>query len=233
VNVNRLVLWDIDLTLISAAALGASWYGEALRRYAGTQLVHLPSFAGRTERAITTELLTAHGLDTGNGSVERFFAELEAVAAEQGDQLAEHGRALPGAEAALKALTERTEVAQTVATGNLPTIARQKLAAFGLDDYLDFEIGGYGTLTERREDLVAAAIAAAGRKHSTVFAPRNVVVIGDTPADVAGALAHDVTAVAVATGHYDVEQLRAAGAHVVLPDLADTGAVLSAVLGEN
>ncbi|SHF36069.1 HAD family hydrolase [Streptoalloteichus hindustanus] len=228
---HRLVLWDIDLTLVDSARQGVAWYTAALRRLTGLELRHAPTFAGRTERAITTELFTTHGLATGNGLVEAFFAELVAVAAEQADLLAERGRALPGAGSALSTLAALPGVVQSVVTGNLPAIARQKLRTFGLDEHIDFSIGGYGDLSEDRRDLVAAAITAASAERETPYAGAAVVVVGDTPDDVVGALRNNAVAVGVATGRSTADELDAAGAHVVLPDLTDTDAVLDAVFG--
>ncbi|MEV8440908.1 haloacid dehalogenase-like hydrolase [Actinosynnema sp. NPDC051121] len=223
---NTLVLWDIDLTLIDARGLGHDWYRTALRAVAGLDLVHVPSFPGRTERAITRDLLTAHDLEPTEELVARLHAELIDVATRERDLLPTRGRALPGAMAALKALAERADVVQSLVTGNLVEIARYKLAAFGLDEHLDFDIGGYGSVSEHRPELVLEAVRLATAKHTREFRP---VVIGDTPLDVDAALRHGAVAVGVATGRSSVAELRDAGAHVVLDDLSDTAAVLAAV----
>ena len=120
---------------------------------------------------------------------------------------------------------------QSLVTGNLPEISRHKLAAFDLLEHLDLEIGGYGTLSVHRPDLVPHAVALAAAKHGTPFGADAVVVIGDTPNDVKAALDNGALAIAVATGLYTAEELQAAGAHTVLPDLTDINAVRAAVLG--
>lgn len=224
---NTLVLWDIDLTLIDARGLGHEWYRTAFRATSGLDLVHVPSFPGRTERAITRELLTAHDLEPTEELVARLHAELIDVATRERDLLPARGHALPGALAALKALAAREDVVQSLVTGNLVEIARHKLAAFGLDEHLDFEIGGYGSVSEHRPALVSEAVRLATAKHAREF---RSVVIGDTPHDVDAALHHDAVAIGVATGRSSVAELREAGAHVVLDDLSDTAAVLAAVL---
>jgi phosphoglycolate phosphatase-like HAD superfamily hydrolase len=226
--VNTLVLWDIDLTLIDARGLGHDWYRTALRAAAGLDLVHVPSFPGRTERAITRELLTAHDLEPTEELVARLHAELIDVATRERDLLPARGRALPGALTALEALAAREDVVQSLVTGNLVEIARFKLAAFGLDEHVDFELGGYGSVSEHRPELVLEAVRLASAKHAREF---RCVVIGDTPHDVDAALHHGAVAIGVATGRSDVAELREAGAHVVLTDLTDTAAVLAAVLG--
>lgn len=218
------MLWDIDLTLVDLRGVGRDWYRQVLRAVSAVELVRMPDFAGRTERAIATDLLALHGLAATDEVLDRMHAELVATAVRERHLWAERGRALPGADAALAALAARADVVQTLVTGNLPEIARHKLAVFGLDRHLDFEIGGYGALSAHRPDLVAAAVAAATAKHGGPFAPAAVVVVGDTPHDVAAALEHGAVAVAVATGRTPAAELRAAGAHTVLTDLSDTEA---------
>jgi len=222
------VLWDIDLTLVDYTGLGRRWYAEALTSAAGVPMRHLPEFPGRTERSLAREFLAAHDVPHGDEQVERFFDSLTAIASRARPSLPTLGRALPGAPEILAALAAEPDVVQSLVTGNLPTLADYKLAAFGLDRYVDFEIGGYGSLSEHRHDLVAAAIEAASAKHGVTF--RSVVVIGDTPHDVAAGLHHGTTTVGVATGRHTLAQLTESGAHLALPDLADTPAVLEALL---
>ena len=227
----RLVLWDIDHTLVDFTGLGATWYAAALAATTGAELTTQPVFGGRTERAITTDLLVSHGIEPTEEAIQALWLALIAESERAVEHLPTTGRALPGAAAALTAFAGAGDVVQTLVTGNLPEISRHKLAAFALDVHLDLEIGGYGTLSAHRPDLVPHAIAQAAAKHGTPFAPEAVVVIGDTPSDVEAALHHGATSVAVATGQYSAGELRAAGAHTVLPDLSDTEAVRIAVLG--
>jgi phosphoglycolate phosphatase len=228
--VDTLVLWDIDLTLVDYTGLGRKWYGEVLATVVGKELAHLPTFPGRTERSLAKELLKAHGERHDDEDVARVFAALEAVALAQRPSLPSLGRALTGAAEILDALAGRDDVVQSLVTGNLPSLADIKLAAFDLDRHVDFEIGGYGSLSEHRHDLVEAAMAQASAKHGVAFAPSSVVVIGDTPMDVAAGRHHGTVTVGVATGRHSVDQLAESGADVVLPDLADTAAVLAALL---
>ncbi|MCK2242572.1 MULTISPECIES: haloacid dehalogenase-like hydrolase [unclassified Crossiella] len=227
---HTLVLWDIDLTLVDLRGTGADWYGTVLRRLAGQAIRHVPSMQGRTERAITTELLNRHGIPDTEDEVRRVFAALVDVVAEDREVLHERGSALPGAAAVLRALADTPGVVQSLVTGNLPEVARFKLDAFGLDEHVDFEVGGYGHESVERHPLVSTAVTLAGRKYGVAFPAERVVVVGDTPHDVAAALHHGATAVGVATGRCDAAELRAAGAHVVLPDLVDTAGVLAALV---
>ncbi|MDI5974813.1 HAD family hydrolase [Amycolatopsis magusensis] len=225
---HRLVLWDIDLTLVDLRGLGGRWYTDALLAVTGTPLRELPSFPGRTERAITTEILTAHGIEPTDELIQRMWRELVRLSERGRATLAEFGHALPGAALALSTLAGQG-VVQSLVTGNLPEIALHKLAAFDLHDHLDLEIGGYGTLSAHRPDLVAHAIERASEKHGRAFAPEVVAVVGDTPHDVTAALAHGAIAVGVATGRHSAEELADSGAHTVLTDLSDTQAVIRAL----
>ncbi len=222
------MLWDIDLTLVDYSGIGRRWYADALAEVAGVPLAHLPSFPGRTERSLAREFLTAHGFEHSDERVERFFAALTALAEQDRESLPRLGRALTGARESLAELASREHVVQSLVTGNLPVLANYKLEAFDLHHHIDFEIGGYGSLSEHRHDLVEAAVTQATAKHAATF--DSVVVIGDTPHDVAAGLHHGATTVGVATGRYTVDELTESGAHVTLADLSDTQAVAKALL---
>ncbi len=228
---HRLVLWDIDQTLVDLRGLGAGWYTAALAEVAGIELRALPHFGGRTERAISTDILMSHDIEPTEENVRRLWLALIAASERGAATLTEDGRALPGAKEALTDFAAQGGIVQSLVTGNLPEISVHKLTAFGLHEYLDFEIGGYGSLSAHRPDLVPAAVGRASVKHGTEFDPASVVIIGDTPNDVEAALDHGAVAVAVATGQYSAGELADAGAHTVLPDLENLAAVRSAVLG--
>jgi phosphoglycolate phosphatase len=225
----RLVLWDIDLTLVDYSGLGREWYATALANTLGLTLSTLPAFPGRTERAITLELLTSHGRTGTEDEIQQMFAELVALARQRRDSLGSRGRALPGAVDVLRALGERDSVVQSLVTGNLAEVADVKLAPFGMDSHLDLTIGGYGSLSAQRSDLVSDAMRLAGEKHGE-FKPSSVIVIGDTPHDVTAALHHGAVAVGVATGRHAEDELHAAGAHIVFRDLSDVNQVVSTIL---
>ena len=122
-------------------------------------------------------------------------------------------------------------VVQSVLTGNVRQIAEVKLGAAGLTGHLDLSIGAYGELHEDRAELVHLARRNAARRYGTDFAGEQTVLVGDTTLDVAAALATGARVVGVATGGTTADELVAAGADAVLPDLADTAATLAAILG--
>lgn len=224
-----LVLWDIDRTLLYLPRVGGSWFLQALADITG----HTPapsaalSFAGRTDRWIARQLLLEVGVEPSEDMITRLYDAATTHASADRQRIAEHGVVLPGVSEVLGELAGRPDVVQTLVTGNLKPIAGFKVEAFGLDKYLDLEIGSYGGTSEDRAVLVAEAITGAGRRYGEQF---RVVVVGDTPHDVQGALAQQARAVGVATGGFDADALHASGAHAVLPDLADTAHALATIL---
>jgi phosphoglycolate phosphatase-like HAD superfamily hydrolase len=235
-----LVLWDIDYTLVNARGVGSELYTRVFTSRYGRPLPQPGSMAGRTDRAIAREVLVLAGLDGHDGAdgldqeLQLFQAALNDTAPEFAARARQVVTALPGAGAALAglaALAPGQEPVQSLLTGNIRPMAEIKLAAAGLTRHLDLEVGSYGDQHEIRAELVAPARAAAAAAYGQDFGGTATVLIGDTPLDVAAALATGARAVGVATGHFSTADLAAAGAHAVLPDLTGTAAVVSAILG--
>jgi phosphoglycolate phosphatase len=231
-----LVLWDVDYTLIAVDGAGPQLYRLALAELYGLELpARLQSMAGRTDSAIALEVLRLAGLPDPETEVSRFQAVLASRAPEVHDIVRERGRILPGAAQALAALAALARdgdgpVIQSLLTGNIPALARVKLAALGLTSHLDLTIGAYGDLSSIRADLVPVARRNASVRYGGDFAGRGTVLVGDTPSDIEAAAAHGARAVGVATGRFTERQLAGAGADAVLPDLTDTGAVIKAII---
>ena len=214
-----LILWDIDHTLLSIAGFGREVYARAFAQITGRPLVHLADMAGRTEQSIITETLALNGVEVSISFADYYAALGEAARLLQ-DQMLELGHVLVGAREALAAFAADGAV-QTLVTGNIPSIAATKLEAFGLSEFVDLEVGGYGDESGDRAVLVRSAVERAEGKYGYGFTAEHAVVIGDTPHDVRGALDNGALAVAVATGTSSAEALAAAGADLVLADLRD------------
>jgi phosphoglycolate phosphatase len=118
-------------------------------------------------------------------------------------------------------------------TGNIRPLAEVKLHPLGLTEHLDLDAGAYGDAHEVRAELVHLARSNAARQYGGDFGGQATVLVGDTPLDVAAALATGARAVGVATGGFSGPELAASGAHAVLPDLSATDQVLAAVLGQH
>ncbi|WSQ06390.1 haloacid dehalogenase-like hydrolase [Streptomyces sp. NBC_01231] len=211
----KLVLWDIDHTLIDTRGVGRELSAAAFEETLGQPMRQQAKIDGITEPVIFRETARLHGLATDRADFDRFARALADGHLRRAADLRERGHALPGAAAALDAL-DTAGVRQTVVSGNVRPVAETKLAVFGLDKHVLWEAGAYGEDRDVRADLVRLALRRAG---STAAA---AVLIGDTPADIEGAHANGVQVIAVASGRSDESALRDAGADTVLPDLRDT-----------
>ncbi|MBV9011381.1 MAG: haloacid dehalogenase-like hydrolase [Pseudonocardiales bacterium] len=223
-----LILWDIDRTLVTTGEVSREIYARAFEEIVGQPLRELADMAGRTEQAILVDTLSLHGVTNPESSFDDFYAALAVAADKLRERMRVVGNRLPGAEKALAALA-KPNVVQTVVTGNIKPIAVTKLEVFHLSGYIDFEVGGYGSDSDTRPPLILQAWQRAQHKYGQVFAADRVAVIGDTPLDVAAAREVGVRAIGVATGSSGIEDLMAAQADTVLPDLTDTEAVIRAL----
>jgi phosphoglycolate phosphatase len=216
-----LVLWDIDGTLVDSAGHGRFAFEEAFRAVLGG-VPEWVDFAGRTDHQIALAML--------NGSTEHLPAVLEQLAAKLADRrdaIAAEGHVYPGVRETLSALHGTDGVVQSLLTGNLEANAAVKVGAFGLERWLDFEAGAYGSDPhERRSDLVAVARERAAARYGE---PTGAVLVGDTPLDVLAAREAGARAVAVATGFADLDALRASEPDALLEDLSDTEAAIRAI----
>jgi phosphoglycolate phosphatase len=226
-----LVLWDVDYTLLTAGGLGNSLYEAVFKDLFGRDLTAIAPKAGRTDRAILLDTLALAGVDSPAAYVDDFMVLLGRRAAAMDGSARAYVHALPGAADALLALAA-AGARQSVLTGNVRPLAAVKLAAAGLGEHLDLDVGAYGDVHEVRAELVTVARRAARAAFGTDFGGRSTVLIGDTPLDVAAALDPGARAVGVATGSFGPAELAAAGAHAVLPDLTDTSLVVAAVTGQ-
>ncbi len=225
-----LVLWDIDGTLVDSAKLGRDAFLVAFERVAGAPPARLVPFAGRTDLEIAADLLEQSGIPAEDEVIAAFEGALAQAMAELADELRRRGRAYPGARESLARLGREPGIVQGLLTGNIPANARVKLGAVGLDDLVDFDIGGYGSDHRTRSELVAIACARAEKKLGMPVPRERAVLVGDTPLDVAAAHAGGARAIGVATGRFSVQELEESGAETVLPDLRDAERLVSAVL---
>jgi phosphoglycolate phosphatase len=217
-------MWDIDRTLLNGGGVAGQAWKAAFTDVTGVAWRDTPIFGGRTDLDICIEVFATHGVTTCTPEVffERYVAEVLTLT----HLFTELGTVLPGVREVLARLGDRDDIVQTLVTGNVPQVAAAKVAAFGLADAFDAEIGGYGTEDSVRATLVRRCRERAEAKYGEIF---TTVVIGDTANDVAAALANDARAIGVATGGTTMADLTLAGAHVVLPDLADVDATIAAI----
>lgn len=226
------MLWDVDFTLVVGHGVGMRLYEQVFRDMFGRELTEVPPMGGRTDRAIIMHTLSLAGISDPGSHVDAFIARMAAGAPALARLAVQQVEALPGAGEALAALAQHgsRRCVQSVLTGNIRAMAEIKLGAVGLTKHLDMDIGGYGDHHEVRAELVHQARDNAARGYGESFAGEATVLVGDTPLDVAAAIATGARAVGVATGGSGFGSLVDAGAHAVLPDLSDTAAVTAAIL---
>ena len=210
-------------------------YAEAFGAIAGRPLIQLPQTAGRSESEIFFDALALNGADVSAGGkaerlLEPFSTELAAALEARRDHLVLQGQSLPGAAEAVAAVAKLDGVVQTVLTGSSKPGAMLKLHAFGLDSYVDFDIGGYGSEAYPKGTLLRVARQRAAEKHGVPFGEDVTVYVADSPRDVDAARIGGAKSLAVASGRASAAELRDAGADAVLPDLTDT-AGLTALIG--
>jgi phosphoglycolate phosphatase len=227
---HKLVLWDIDGTLLYSGGVA----GEAMRA-AMTRVYGRPSdnerrsYAGKTDQQIILETFPERSPEELLSRLDEFTAAYLDILSAWEDAFRTRGRVLEGAIEILQQLRARG-VVQSLLTGNLAPVARLKLRMMSLIEFFDFEIGAYGSDSPRRTDLPLIAAERAAQRYGHVFAGPDIVIVGDTPNDIACARAVGARAVAVATGPFGVDELRLHAPDAVLPDLTDTGAALTAIL---
>jgi phosphoglycolate phosphatase len=220
----KLVMWDIDYTLLHGGGLASRAWKAAFVEVTGVPWQQFPVFGGRTDLDLCGETFTMHGV-TGC-TPERFFARYVEMVQARRHEFAEQGALMPGVREVLDRLGRDRDVVQTLVTGNVPQVAAAKVAAFDLAGAFDADVGGYGTDDHVRATLVRRSLERAEAKYGHRFRP---VVIGDTAYDMTAALANGAVAVGVATGGTSMADLVLAGAHAVLPDLSDVDAAIRVI----
>lgn len=229
---NRLVLWNIDHTLVDVGRVTREAYADAFQRTTGRPLVRLAPTPGRTESEIIFETLAFNDIVTTDDHLPAFMPALARAFEARRADLKAHGRVLPGAREAVNALARISGTVQSVLTGSIQPSAVLKLTELGLADRLDLEVGGYETGVYSKAALLELARTRAGEKYRVRFTESSTVYIADSPRDVQAAHIAGSPIIAVATGSATEAELRSAGAEVVLPTLADTDALLRAVASQ-
>jgi phosphoglycolate phosphatase-like HAD superfamily hydrolase len=221
----RLLLFDIDGTLVWGGPAKDAFHAAMLETFGTAGDIENFSFAGRTDPQIARGLLAGTGMS--DEDIERGFPVLwDLYLSDLEARLPDHPvEILPGVPALLDALQAENGIAMGLLTGNIVQGARLKLGSAGLLDH--FEMGSYGSDHEERDELPAIALSRARQTWGVDFDPREVVVVGDTPRDVACGQREGLRTLAVATGTYDAEALKAAGADQVVEDFRDTDAMVS------
>lgn len=232
--IRRLLLWDVDGTLLHTGGVGAAIFDDALEAVIGVRPTFRLRMSGKTDPQIVREYLHQMGRvepDDVVSEVLRIAAELLEEACRRGE-LSASGVSCPGVEEVLSRLACDNRVVSTLVTGNIAANAVIKVAAFGLDRWFDFSLGAYGSDNADRRLLVPLTFDRLASARGVQLQPSDAWVIGDTPRDFECAQAAGVRCLLVATGRYDPEELLSLGADEVLNDLSDVNAVVELLTGD-
>ena len=231
-KLSRLVLFDIDGTLLLTAGAGRRAITAALSdEVADPALFAGIRFDGKTDPQLVAEMLEAAGPAEERESerVRRLCARYVDLLAEELERPTTRTTVMPGVEPLLERLERTPGVLLGLLTGNLAEGAALKLRSGGIDPER-FRVGAYGSDSAHRPDLPAIAARRAAPYFGRVPAGAEVVIIGDTPADIHCGSGISARALGVATGSYSVAELAACGPHAVFEDLSETALVLEAIL---
>lgn len=228
----KLVLFDIDGTLLRSDGAGRRAINRALQETYGAVGPQSYRFDGKTDPQIVRELMRMEGHEDHHidARMQALFDRYLSYLRDELRDPAHPPRALPGVHELLDALEAHNAVILGLLTGNLREGARAKLEAVGID-FDRFRVGAYGSDHEHRPELPAIARTRTREDLGIDISGASMVVIGDTPADLSCGTSIGARAIGVATGSYTVADLldhepRA----TVFPDLSQTDAVIRAIL---
>ena len=213
----KLLLWDIDGTLLASGGAGV----RALEQAVSTEYLHgAPAdlstidWAGRTDRWIAEAIFAKYGIEHTPANVTRL---LDTYIGNLPSHLDRLSTVLPGINEILAAADQRDDLHQGLLTGNLERGAKTKLSHFDLWHY--FAFGAFADDSALRNDLGPHALRRATAHTGIIFEPANVWIIGDTPHDIACGKVIGARTLAVATGHHSREELAAHQPDALLDNL--------------
>jgi phosphoglycolate phosphatase-like HAD superfamily hydrolase len=230
----RLILWDIDGTLVSSGPAGRLALETGTRVAAKLDTVPSVTMSGKTDPQIITEMLTLAGLAPRSiaSLMPCALAEVERALVSRSDQLRQEGFVHPGVRELLVRLAGTNGVRQSLVTGNVAANAGLKVSAFGLDSVFDFAVGAYGTDHAERDRLVPISLSRVRELRGETYLPEHVWVIGDTRHDLSCASVAGVRCLIVGTGRDGFGSVRDLDADAVVEDLADTDGILKTLLAD-
>ena len=228
---DRLVLFDIDGTLLSSGGAGGSSLLFALREVFRRDFSHEGyTMSGKTDTQICLELMSSAGL-METEVLERLPRVWESYVSEMAVRLSNgfEAKLYPGVREVVNRLHDDPRTLLGLLTGNIRAGASVKLDAVGLDGF--FEFGAFGDDHPDRCVLAEIAVQRGGEIAGRTFIGEEVVVVGDTPNDIRCARHIGARTVIVATGNYDIQQLEERGADHLFETLENTDMVLEAISG--
>ena len=227
----RIVLFDIDGTILRSGGVGRIAMERALTNVFGSPGSNEYRYDGKTDRQIVRDTMRLVGL-TDEEIDAKMETLLDAYIGGLHEELASGKRTVhvyPGVLELLDELESESNVVLGLLTGNIQAGAKAKLGAAGID-FSRFRVNAFGSDHEERPELPGIAQQRARDMLGADIAGNRLVVIGDTPADIRCGEAVGARAIGVATGRYSVEELSEHGAYAVFETLADTDAVMERIM---
>ncbi len=223
---NKLVLFDIDRTLIEGSSAHINAFSRAIERVHGIKVTLDFRLDGLTDIQIIMKMLEKKGLEKETISSKIHECIREIVKEYLVNSYAENMKLLPGVKDLLEELRNQNILIGLV-TGNIEDIAWHKLERAGIREY--FSLGGFGNEGFNRKDLIKVAIEKAEKMFDFTHHD-NIFLVGDIPLDIKAGKEAKVTTIGVATGIFSKEDLEKAGANFVLSILKDIDDFLRIVI---
>ncbi|NTU93903.1 MAG: HAD family hydrolase [Chlorobiaceae bacterium] len=227
----RLVLFDIDGTLLKVGSVNRRVLGDALIEVYGTEgSTGRHDFSGKMDGAIIYEVLENAGMDRRE-IAERFDRARETYITLFRERTTPADiTLLDGVRQLLDELSNLPEVHLGLLTGNFENSGRHKLKLPGIDHYFPF--GAFADDALLRTELPAIALERASRMTGKNFSPSETVIIGDTEHDIRCARVLDARSIAVATGNFSMDELSAHAPDVLFENFTATGDVVTEILNQ-
>ena len=225
----KLVLFDIDGTLLSVSKVNRSVLVDALTEVYGTAgSAHTHNFCGKMDRVIIYEVLQSAGL--GESEIAEKFECVKARYIELFRHTAQASdvRLLVGIRELLQKLSDHPDVLLALLTGNFEASGRHKLLLPAINHYFPF--GAFADDAPSRNELPAIAVEKARQLTGRTFVNHDIVIIGDTEHDIACARVLNAKSIAVATGNFSTRELKTHHPHVLYENLGQTDVVLNEIL---
>ncbi len=214
----KLLLWDIDGTLVWTGKAGEVAMNRALQDVFGTEGdIQAVDYAGRTDRWIFKAMMNHYGFGEDPAKIHDYMeAYLTAL---QEELPRRQGEVLGGVLEILEWVAQQPHLHQGLLTGNLTRGAEMKLTHYDIWHF--FEFGAFADDSEIRNDLGPVALQRAMEHAGATFAPHDVYIIGDTPHDIACGKVIGAKTIAVATGKFSIDELQQHDPDYSLPTLSD------------
>ncbi len=216
----KLLLWDIDGTLITPGGAGRDALCKTLeKRYNIFDDLKDVKMAGRTDRAIINDICRKYDQLTFNGIKETYLKELK-------KNICNNNSFVP--KEILDFLDKsqnNSELYNCLLTGNMEEASKIKLSFYNIDKY--FMFGIFGEKSEERNELGALAIKEIPKKLNKTFKNSDVWIIGDTPSDITCAKSNNIKSIAVASGSYSFDKLKECNPDILYKKIPDYSEVIS------